>query len=44
MIVNTFLFYSGSSTGQNLNFSHANIITFEKNDKVVLKAVSVLQE
>lgn len=39
-----FLLFFIEGKTQSLDFSHATIITFEKNDKVVLKAVSVLQE
>jgi hypothetical protein len=44
LIARFILFYSGGSTGQPIDFSHATIITFEKNDKLILKAVLVLQE
>ena len=37
-------FFPSIIIGQNMDLSKASIITFEKNDKVVLKAVSVLQE
>ena len=39
-----FLLFFIEGKTQPLDFSHATIITFEKNDKLILKAVSVLQE
>ncbi len=39
-----FLLFLLEGKTQSIDFSHATIITFEKNDKLILKAVSVLQE
>jgi len=39
-----FLLTTGNGSSQSLDFSNAEIICFEKKDKVVNKAVSVLQE
>ncbi|NQU55259.1 MAG: hypothetical protein HQ522_22295 [Bacteroidetes bacterium] len=44
LILGCFLLLSATAFSQTVNLSSAEIICFEKNDKLVLKSISVLQE